>query len=146
MLDKTRKTNENLQADLTDAKGEITITLNVHGDLINQHQQKLLPGKGVSITNFKIAAKTTYDHGDSECILVVDQHTSIENISPICDEYNFIPNTPIKTLLEQTEQYVLGTIGAIVTSAKKIGTQYTLEVKDGYLEIEKATASLFLSI
>ena len=127
---------------MTDAKGEITITLNVLGDLINQHQQKLLPGKGVSITNFKIAAKTTYDHGDSECILVVGQYTSIENISLVCHEYNFIPNTSIKTLLEQTEQYVLGTIGAIVTSAKKTGTQYTLEVKDGNSENDKATISL----
>ena len=146
MLDKSRKTNEILQADLTDAKGEITITLNVRGDLINQHQQKLLLGKGVSITDFKIAAKTTYDHGDSECILVVDQQTSIENIPPVCHEYNFIPNTSIKTLLEQTEQYVLGTIGAIVTSAKKTGTQYTLEVKDGNSENEEAIVNLFISI
>jgi hypothetical protein len=51
--------------------------------------------------------------------LLVDQETSIENISPVCQQYNFIPNTSIKILLEETKQYALGTIGAIVTVAKK---------------------------
>ena len=47
MLDKLRKTNEILRADLTDAKGELTITLNIHGNLIKQHEEKIVPGKAI---------------------------------------------------------------------------------------------------
>jgi hypothetical protein len=74
---------------------------------------------------------------------VVDQETSIENIAHVCQEYNFIPNTSIKRLLATTEQYALGTIGAIVTAAKKLGTQYTLEIKDGNSENDKEMVRLF---
>jgi hypothetical protein len=105
---------------------------------LNNIKQNFYQGKGICITNFKIAPKTNYDHGEVECILLVDQHTSIENIAHVCQEYNFIPNTSIKILLATTEQYALGTIGAIVTTAKKLGTQYTLEIKDGNSENDKA--------
>jgi hypothetical protein len=38
---------------------------------------------------------------------------------------------------------LLETIGAIMTSAKKLGTQYTLEIEDGNSENDKAIVSLF---
>ena len=108
-----------MREDLTDAKGEMTLTLNSHNGFINQHQEKRISCKGIRITNFKIAPKTSYDHGEDECVLLVDQWTSIENISPVCQQYNFIPNTSIKIILDSTKQYALGIIGAIVTVAKK---------------------------
>lgn len=138
MLDKLRKTSEILRADLTDAKGDMRITLNVRGNLIEQHEEKLLPGKAICVRDFKIAAKTDYDHCESECILLVDQETTIENIAPGSQEYSFIPNTCIKRLLQTPDAYAVGTIGAIVTSTKKSGTQYILEIKDGHSQYDKA--------
>ena len=40
--------------------------------------------KGTCLGNFKIAAKTDYDHGDCDCILVVNHNTSIEKIELVC--------------------------------------------------------------
>ena len=146
MLDKLRKTNEILRADLTDAKGEMTITLNLRGNLVKQHEEKLLSGKAICVKDFKIAPKTDYDHCESECILVVDQQTTIENISLVCQEYGFIPNTCIKGLLQTIDTYAVGTIGAIVTGAKKSTTQYILEIKDGNSDYDKAMVRKFPSI
>jgi len=75
----------------------------------------------------------------------VEQETRIENTAHVCQEYKFIPNTSITILLATIEQYVFGTIGAIFTSAKKLGTQYTLEIKDHNLENDKAMVRLFPS-
>ena len=66
MLDKLRKTNEILRVDLIDAKGDMTITLNICGNLIKQHEEKLLPGKSICVKDFKIVAKTDYDYGESK--------------------------------------------------------------------------------
>jgi hypothetical protein len=46
-----------LLAYLTDGKGEMRVTLNVLNSLIEQHQEKVIPGKDICITNFKIAHK-----------------------------------------------------------------------------------------
>jgi len=70
--------------------------------------------------------------------LLVDKETCIENITPLREKYNFIPNTSIKILLEETKQYALQTIGAIVTTTKILGTQYTLEINYGNSENDKA--------
>ena len=146
MLDKLRKTNEILRADLTDTKGELTITLNIRGNLIKQHEEKIVPGKAICIKNFKIVAKTDYDHGESEGILLVDEQTTIENIALVCQEYTFIPNTTIKRLLETVEPYAIGTIAAIVTGTKRSGMQYMLDIKDGNSQFDKATVSKFSSM
>ena len=68
-----------MREDLTDVKGEMTVTLNVYSSFIKQNQEKLIPGKSICITNFKIAPKTSYDHGEVECIFLVDQETNIKN-------------------------------------------------------------------
>ena len=146
MLDKLRKTNEIFRADLTDSKGEMTITLNLRGNLVKEHEEKLVTGKAICVKDFKIAPKTDYDHCESECILVADQQTTIENIPLVCQEYTFIPNTCIKELLQTVDKYAVGTIGAIVTSTKKSGSQYILEIKDGNSDYDKAIVSKFTSI
>ena len=146
MLDKLRKTNEIFRADLTDSKGEMTITLNLRGNLVKEHEEKLVAGKAIYVKDFKIAPKTDYDHCESECILVADQQTTIENIPLVCQEYTFIPNTCIKELLQTVDKYVVGTIGAIVTSTKISGSQYILEIKDGNSDYDKAIVSKFASI
>ena len=73
-----------------------------------------------SFNNIKVfEPNSNYDHGESNCIMLIDQHITIENITPICQKYNFILNTSIKRLLATTNQYMLGTINAIVIATKK---------------------------
>ena len=105
-----------------------------------------MPRRGNCITNFKIAAKTNYDRGDCEFILVMHEKSSIMNIEPICKEYCFIPNTTIKELLTSTKQYRVGTIDVIVIVAYQMGTQCTIEIKYGNMGNDKAIVSTYLSI
>ena len=99
LLPRSKKGNYVLRVDLTDEKIYMRVTLNVGDIFINEHINKLLQRKGVCITNFKIVAKTNYDRGDCEFILVLHEKSSIMNIEPVCKEYCFIPNTTIKSLL-----------------------------------------------
>ena len=80
MLDKLNMTNAILRADITDAKGDMTGTLNACGNMIDKYEEIITPGKNISVRNFKVAPKTNYDHGDCDCLLIVDHHTTIENI------------------------------------------------------------------
>ena len=84
MLDKLNMTNAVLQADITDAKGDMTVTLNACGNLIDKYEI-ITPGKSMRVRNFKVAPKTNDDHGDCDCILIVDHHTTIENIESVCE-------------------------------------------------------------
>ena len=92
-----------LRADITDAKGDMIVTLNACGNLIDKYEEIITLGKSIRVINFKVAPKTNYDHGDCDCILIVDHHTTIEKIEFVCEEYFFIPNTTIKILLATTE-------------------------------------------
>ena len=96
----------------------MTVTLNVRYRFIEQY--KLLPMKGIRLRNFKVVSKTDYDHGDCEYIFVANHNTSIENIELVCKEYNFISNITIRILVTSTNKYELGTIGAIVTTTRKL--------------------------
>ncbi|KAH9309759.1 hypothetical protein KI387_002311, partial [Taxus chinensis] len=129
---------ELLRIDLTDKEGEMTVTLNVTGHQIEAHQKKLLPSKGVSIKEFNIAPKTNYDRGDCDYILLLNNNSTIENIPPVCNEFKFIPNTTIKQLLRSTDNYTIGTLAAVVTTARKSGTQFVFEIKDGLSVEDKA--------
>ena len=77
---------------------------------------------------------------------MLHEKISIMNIEPICKEYWFIPNTTIKELLITTEQYPVGTAVAIVTATYQMGTQCTIEIKDGNMDNDKVIVSTYLSI
>ncbi|XP_057822077.1 uncharacterized protein LOC131034564 [Cryptomeria japonica] len=141
-LDKVNKTREVLRADLTDLKAEMTITLNVPSNLVQQYENKIIPGSGISITGFQIAAKTDYDRGDCDCILILKESSMVETKPSICKQYNFIPGTTIKQLLTSTNEYATGTIGALVVATKKKAFQYMIEIKDGFSDMDKATLLL----
>jgi hypothetical protein len=141
-LDKTNKSRRILRADMTDEKGIMTITLIVPTHLIRKHEQKILPGNGLSITHFKILPKTNYDRGDCDRIISLDEFSVVETIVVVCKEYNFIPDTTIKQFTESTTPYPIGAIGVVVTVAKKVGMQYILHIKDGNSENDKATVQL----
>jgi hypothetical protein len=60
--------------------------LDVRSSFIEQRHAKIILGKAIRIKNFKIAPKNSYDHGEFECIVVLDQETSIKNIAPSCQQ------------------------------------------------------------
>jgi hypothetical protein len=137
-LDKVNKSRKILRADMTDENGMLTVTLTVPAHLIQRHEHKILPGSGISITHFKILPKTNYDRGDCDQIISLDESSLVETLSPICKEYTFIPNTTIRQFADNIDMYPIGTIGAVVTLARKIGLQYTLHIKDGNTDNDKA--------
>jgi len=125
---------ELLRVDLVDSKGDMAITLNVPHNLIVVVEAKLVIGQGICIKDFKISAKTIYDHGDCTCILVLHDRSIAETIPSIYKEYKFVPTTTIKQLTNTTTPFVTSTMVALVTYAKQIGPQYALDIKDGQSE------------
>jgi hypothetical protein len=138
-LDKVNKSRKILRADMTDENGMMTVTLTVPAHLIQRHEEKILLGSGISITNFKILPKTNYDRGDCDRVISLDESSLVETLSPICKEYSFIPDTSIKQFADNMDMYPIGAIGAVVTLARKVGLQYTLHIKDGNIDNDKAT-------
>jgi hypothetical protein len=138
-LDKVNKSRKILRADMTDENGMMTVTLTVLAHLIQRHEEKILPGSGISIANFKILPKTNYDRGDCDRVISLDESSLIETLSPICKEYNFIPDTTIRQFADNMDVYPIGAIRVVVTLARKVGLQYTLHIKDGNTDNDKAT-------
>ena len=77
---------------------------------------------------------------------MLHEKITIVNIYPVCKEYCFLPNTTIKELFPSIEQYVVGTIATIVIVAYQMGSQCTIEIKDGNNDNDKAVISTYLSI
>ena len=138
-LDKVNKSRKILRADMTNENGMMTITLTVPAHLIQRHDENILPGSGISITSFKILPKTNYDRGDCDRVISLDESSLVETLSPICKEYSFIPDTSIKQFADNMDVYPIGAIGAVVTLTRKVGLQYTLHIKDGNTDNDKAT-------
>ena len=82
------------------------------------------------MSRFKIGHKTTYDCGDFDCILTLQDSSTIETIRRLFQEYKFIPSTTIKQLLTSTSTYAIGRIGALVVAGRQTGSQYVVEIKD----------------
>jgi len=141
-LDKANKSRQILRADLTDAQGMMTITLTVPAHLVERHEQQILQGNSISITNFKILPKTVYDRGDCDKIILLNESSIIQNVPEVCKEYRFIPNTTIRQFASKKEMYPIGTIAAAVTLAKRVGLHYVLHIKDGDNENDNATVCI----
>lgn len=90
ILDRSTRTREVLRVDLTDYKGKMTIIVTVGSNCVQKYENKIVAGIAIAITNFDIALKTKYDHGDSDCILTLKDSTTIEKISLRSNEYKFI--------------------------------------------------------
>lgn len=131
-----------LRADLDDSKGNMAITLNVPHNLIPTAEEKLVVGQGICIKDFKVSPKTVYDHGDCSCILVLHEKSIIETIPAVCTQYTFVPTTTISQLTNTTG-FAIGTVAGLVTSAKEIGGQYVLNIKDGQSQKDTTTVYLF---
>jgi len=95
-LDKVNRLNKILRADMTDENDMMTVTLTVSTHLIERHEKNIVPGAGISIENFKILPKSGYDRGDCDHVISILESSFMETVSPMCKEYNFIPDTTIK--------------------------------------------------
>ena len=131
-----------LQVDLTDLKAEMIVTVSVNENLVHQYEDKIIPGMGVSISGFEIQSKSDYDRGDCDCILVLKETSTVETINHICNDYNFIPNTTIRNLLNSTSNYSIGIVGALVIVAQKQGNVNILEIKDGHYDEDRAQVTI----
>jgi hypothetical protein len=56
-LDKANKTRSIMRADMTDKEAMMIVTLSIPTQLVQKHAEKILPGNGISITNFNIFPK-----------------------------------------------------------------------------------------
>lgn len=64
ILDKINKTCEVLCADVANIKAEMTVTVNVKDNLVQQFEDKLIVGMAICISDFQLEPKSDYDYGD----------------------------------------------------------------------------------
>jgi hypothetical protein len=137
-LDKANKIRCIMHANMTNNEAMITVTLTIPTQLVQKHAKKILPGNGISITNFNILLKIVYDHGDCDQIILFNETSVVEKFLMVCLEYHFVPNTTINQFVENNDIYPIGTIGAVVTFARKVGSQHILHIKHGNSDNDKA--------
>jgi hypothetical protein len=138
-LDKTNRSHKILHADMTYENDMMTFTLIVPTHLIERHEQKIVPKAGISITNFKVLPECVYESGDCDHVISILESSVVDILSLTCKEYNFIPDTTIKQFASNTNMYSINIIGVVVTLARKVGSQYSLHIKGGNTEVDKAT-------
>jgi hypothetical protein len=144
-LDKENKTRSIMHADMTDKEAMMTVTLSIPTQLVQKHAEKILPGNGISITNFNILPKIVYDRGDCDRIISLNETSIVEKILVVCSEYRFVPDATISQLAQSSDIYPIRTIGATVTLARKLGSQHILHIKDGESDNDKAMVPLSIS-
>jgi len=127
--------------DMTDNEAMMTVTLTIPTQLVQKHAEKILPGNGISITNFNIFPKTVYDRGDCDWIISLNETSIVEKIPAICSEYHFVPDTTINQLAQRNDTYPITTIGVVVTLIIKLGLQHILHIKDGDSDNDKEMVS-----
>jgi hypothetical protein len=97
-LDKENKTRSIMHAYMTDKEALVTVTLTIPTQLVQKHEEKILLGNGISITNFNIFPKKVYDRGDCDRIISLNETSIVEKIPAICSEYHFVSDTTISQL------------------------------------------------
>lgn len=75
--------------------------------------------------------RSDYERGDCDCILVLKDSSTMIKINSICNQYSFILNTTIRSLLNSTNNYLIGTVSALVVGTLKQGNVNFLEMQDG---------------
>jgi hypothetical protein len=85
-LDKENKTRYIMCADIIDKEALMIITLTIPSKLVQKHAKNILPGNGISITNFNIFPKIVYDCGDCDRIISLNETSIVEKNLTICLE------------------------------------------------------------
>jgi hypothetical protein len=79
-----------MHANMTDKEAMMTVTLTIPPQLLQKHEEKILLGNGISITNFNILPKTIYDRGDCDRIISLNETSIVEKKIVVCSEYHFV--------------------------------------------------------
>jgi hypothetical protein len=143
-LDKVNKSRSIMHADMIDKEAMMKVTLTVPPQLVQKHAEKILPRNGISITNVNIFPKTVYDCGDCDRIISLNKTNLVEKILVVCSGYHFIPYSTINQLAQSIDIYPIKTIGAVVTLARKFGSQHILHIKYGESDNNKEMVPLFI--
>jgi hypothetical protein len=101
-LDKENKSRSIICADMTDKDTMMKVTLTVPPQLVQKHEEKILPRNGISNTKFNILPKTIYDRGDCDQIISLNETNIVEKNIVVCSEYRFIPDSTISIGYEET--------------------------------------------
>ena len=137
-LDKENKSRCIMRAYMKNNESMMTVTLTIPTQLVQKHAKKILSGNGISIKNFNILPKTVYDCGDCDRIISLNETNIVEKVPMVFSEYHFVPDTTISQIAESNDFYPIGTIGAVVTLVRKVGSQHILHIKDGDSDNDKA--------
>jgi hypothetical protein len=144
-LDKENKTRSIMHADMTNKEAMMTMTLSIPTELVQKHAKKIVSGNGISIKNFNILPKIVYDRGDCDWIISLNETSIMEKILAVCSEDHFVLDKTISQLAQSSDIYPIRTIGAVVTLARKLGSQHILHIKDGESDNNKAMVPLSIS-
>jgi hypothetical protein len=144
-LDKENKSRPIMRDDMIEKDAMMIVTLTVPPQLVQKHAKKIFLGNGISIKNFNIFPKTVYDHGDCDRIISLNEISIVEKIPAVCSEYRLVPDMTISQLAHSSDVYPIRNIGAIVTLARKLGSQHILHIKDGESDNDKAMVLLSIS-
>jgi len=87
LLEKQNNTKAILYTNLTDKKVEMTITLLVPTQVIEQNEAKLITNVGVFIRNFEIILKHKYNSDYCEKTISLNSFSIVENICFVCIKY-----------------------------------------------------------
>jgi hypothetical protein len=105
---------------MTDKDAMMTVTLTIPPQLVQKHEEKILPRNGISITKFNIFPKTVYDRDDCDRIISLNETSIVEKNIVLCSEYRFIPDSTINHLAQSSDVYLIGTIGASITQRENL--------------------------
>ena len=120
-----------VHADLTYQNGQMIVSITISNTLIERFMPYFSKGSSVSITNFMLNQKTIFYLGDVDVCIHLTAKSTIENIPTICHAHRLAPNSTIQDLKLSTNEYVVGSIVALVTHCQQINGQYHFNIKDG---------------
>ena len=134
-----------MRVDMKDKEALMTVTLTIPTQLVQKHAKNIFPGNGTSITNFNILPKTVYDRGYCDRIISLNETSIVERNTVIYLEYRFVLDTTISHLAQSNNTYPIGTIGAVFTLARKLGSQHILHIKYGESDSDKVMVPFSIS-
>jgi hypothetical protein len=90
-----------MHVDMTYKEAMMTVTLTIPTQLVQKYAEKILPGNGISITNFNILPKTVYDCGDCNQIISLNETSIVEKIPTVYSKYRFVSDVQLSANLQE---------------------------------------------
>jgi hypothetical protein len=90
-----------------------------------------LLGNNFCIVGFDIIRKNKYERGDVSCCIALTVTSIVENVSLVFVEDGLTLYTTISALLEENDDYSVGSFATIVLGCFQSNHQFEMYVKDG---------------